>query len=177
MKLVTKAMALGLPGLLISLALIGVVWPAQAGDSEVSTSSSPPILVPAPAPSLEVIPTTLTLECEGAFTITIRNAGPNGSKLVISDLTMWHGYSQGWYGTGFSWDLSGIELPLTLKAGQGVRIPVSYSGRDQTFPSRLHLQIYSNAPNGQPYAFYTYFGLLCGTPTPPPTNTPQPSRG
>jgi hypothetical protein len=176
MKHVRKAMALGLLGLLILLSLLGAVWPAWAGGREVSTSSSPPLSATVPQPIIEVIPDTLTLECQGAFTITIRNAGPSGSKLVIRDILMWHGYSQGWYGDGFSWDLSGIELPLTLKAGESVRIPVSYSGYDQEFPSRLHLQAYSNAVNGQPYVFYTYFGLLCDTPTPTPTSTPPPLR-
>jgi len=176
MKRVRKVLVLGLLGLLILLSLLGAVWPARADESELDPSL-PPTAVTPPEPLIEVIPATRTIECQGNFTITIRNAGPNGSKLVIRDILMWHGYSQGWYGTGFSWDLSGIELPLTLKAGQGVRIPVSYSGYDQTFPSRLHLQVYSNAANGQPYVFHTYFGLLCGTPTPAPTNTPQPLRG
>ncbi len=129
----------------------------------------------APAPEIGVTPSSQSLGCQGAFTITVASAGPPGSTLEISALTLTHGYSQGYYGAGFSWDLDGITPPLSLPSGATVSIPVTFDATGQTFPSRLELRVDSNAANTA-HLFQVHFGAAqqaCeGTPTPTPTYTP-----
>ena len=87
-----------------------------------------------------------------------------------------HGYSQGDYGTGFSWDLSGIEFPVLLESGEHLVVPVSYAWYNQQFRSRLHVNVISGAREGSASA--VYFGTMdnCpSTPTPEATMTPSAS--
>ncbi len=127
---------------------------------------------------IAVEPREMTVTCEGAFGITVTSTGEE--PLRITQLSLQHGYSQGWYGTGFSWDTSHIELPVSLPGGASLVIPVSYSASGQDFPSRLHLTIDSSAHN-EPELFLTYFGESedCATPTATPmaTSTPAPCAG
>lgn len=119
-----------------------------------------------PGPQIFVAPTTLTISCEGRFEIRISNSGNSDGTLVITNLQLSNGYSQGEYGTGFTWDTSQIALPLQLPAGATVMIPVQY--REAGFPqSRLEVVIDSNAVNA-PHRFVVYHGTGCQTPTPTP---------
>jgi len=121
-------------------------------------------------PTIRVEPETLTLSCSGSFDIEVSNASPGDDTLEISFLAFHHGYSQGEYGTGFTWDTNQLTLPVSLARGESIALPVSYSGADQGFDSRLVLQIVSNARNNDETQFVTYHGRLCSTPT--PTRTP-----
>jgi len=124
-----------------------------------------------PGPEISITPSTLSLGCQGSFDITITNTGAPGTTLEISSLTLAHGYSEGFYGTGFSWDLSQITLPASLASGATLTITVAFSGADQIYPSRLELTCDSNAANA-PHLLLVYFGGsqdACGTPTPTPT--------
>ncbi|MBI1817633.1 MAG: Ig-like domain-containing protein [Deltaproteobacteria bacterium] len=113
--------------------------------------------------AIAVEPSSLTVSCSGEFTITIKSSGTADSTLVIAALKLDNGYSQGEYGSGFSWDTSAISLPLKLPSGTSVRIPVTY--HEQGWPqSRLELAIDSNAVN-TPHVFLAYHGTSCGTPT------------
>jgi hypothetical protein len=114
--------------------------------------------------AIAVEPSSLTVSCSGEFTITIKNSGAADSTLIIAALKLDNGYSQGEYGTGFSWDASAISLPMQLPSGTSVRIPVKY--HEQGWPqSRLELAIDSNAIN-TPHLFLAYHGTSCRTPTP-----------
>ena len=123
-------------------------------------------------PTIRVEPETLTLSCSGSFDIDVSNASPGDDTLEISFLSFHHGYSQGEYGTGFTWDTSQLIFPVSLARGQSITIPVSYSSVDQSFGSRLVLRIVSNARNNDETQFLAYHGRLCSTPTPTPTPTP-----
>jgi hypothetical protein len=115
-----------------------------------------------PGPRILVEPITAVLTCEGRLDIRIRNIGD--APLLISSIELSNAYSQGEYGTGFTWDASQIEGLKELAAGATVSIAVKY--REQGFPrSRLVLAIESNALNN-PHVFQTYHGTGCGTPTP-----------
>lgn len=127
---------------------------------------------PIPGPEISVTPSTFSLGCAGTFEITITNSGAPGTTLQISSLTLANGYSQGDYGTGFSWDLSHITLPASLASGASLAISVTFSAAGQFYPSRLELTCDSNAANS-PHVFQVYFGgaqTACSTPTPTPTS-------
>src|SRR5258708_1267583 len=100
-----------------------------------------PALTPTPAlpppPRLVAQPTSLTLPCAGGFDGHLANGGPPGTTVRITVLQIYHGYSQGDYGQGFSWETSGIQLPISLASGATLTIPVAYTP-DSRFPSRLH---------------------------------------
>jgi hypothetical protein len=134
-----------------------------------------------PGPEISITPSTVSLGCQGSFDITITNTGAPGTTLEISSLTLAHGYSQGDYGTGFSWDLSHITLPTSLESGAALTIPVTFNAADQIYPSRLELTCDGNAANA-PHLFVVYFGGsrdACGAPTPTPTpvwDHPTPSQ-
>jgi hypothetical protein len=124
-----------------------------------------------PGPEISITPSTLSLGCQGSFDITITNTGAPGTTLEITSLTLVHGYSEGFYGTGFSWDLSQITLPASLASGAALTIPVTFSAAGQSSSSRLELTCDSNAANA-PHLLLTYFGgtqNACATPTPTPT--------
>ena len=126
----------------------------------------------APEPEISITPSTVSLGCQGSFDVTITSTGAPGTTLEISSLTLAHGYSEGFYGTGFSWDLSQITLPASLASGATLTIPVTFSAAGQSSPSRLELSCDSNAANG-PHLLLVYFGGsqdACATPTPTPTN-------
>lgn len=133
---------------------------------------------PTPAPQISVTPAGLSLGCaRSSFDITITNAGAPGSTLQIRSLKLANGYSQGSYGTGFSWDLSHIVLPASLPAGGALTIPVTFSAAGQFDPSRLELRCDSNAANS-PHLLLVYYGggeRVCGTETPTPTATATPT--
>ena len=118
-------------------------------------------------PTIAVDPTTLTLLSDGSFTITVSNAGPPGEALEISYLHFHHAYSQGDYGTGFTWDTSHLSLPLLLQPGDAVAFAITYTA-GQLHGSRLVLQIVSNARNNYDTQYLAYFGRAAPTPTPTP---------
>ncbi len=124
-------------------------------------------------------PSWSALPCgDGAFTITIGNPGPTDDVLEISFLRFHHAYSQGDYGTAFTWNTSEITLPLSLARGECVTIPISYSSAGQRFDSRLVLQIVSNARNNRSTQYLAYQARLCPSATPSgpdPTATPTPT--
>lgn len=78
-------------------------------------------------------------ECSTSFDLRISNGGPPGSSYEVRNLSIWHGYSQGDYGRGFSWSLVGITFPVALQDGTAIVIPISYSA--ETFDSRLHVAV------------------------------------
>ncbi len=160
-----------------SAVLVAIFAVAQLG-SEAQADILNVVTTPlAPAPEISVTPPSLSLGCEGAFTITVASAGAPGSTLEISALALTHGYSQGYYGTGFGWDLDGVTPPVSLPNGATLAIPVTFSAFGQTFPSRLELRVDSNAANA-PQLFQVYLGAAqqaceaTPTPTPTPTHTP-----
>jgi hypothetical protein len=123
--------------------------------------------------AISIDPMTISVSCEATFDITIRSVGPPGTTLVITNLKLANGYSQGEYGQGFTWDSSNIPpLPFTLPSGASLRIPVAY--HVVGFPrSRLELFCDSNASNA-PHAFQVYHGWDCGMSDGTPTPTPAP---
>lgn len=121
--------------------------------------------------SIEISPNSgVSLACEGDGEVTITNSEPaGGDDVVIVALSAENSYSQGDYGTGFTSDLSGVELPLTLTPGEHVGFPVHYSAAGQTYPSRLTVQVRSTAGAG--FAV-PYRGKVAGCDDPTPTATP-----
>lgn len=133
-----------------------------------------------PTIAVERYPPGVSLTCSADFEIRLRNASEGDDVLYISFISLHHAYSQGDYGTDFSWDTSGIELPLMLSPGEFASIPVSYRGTG-LFDSRLVLQVVSNARNNSATQYLAYKGKRCPTPTPTgvtgtvtPTETPEP---
>ncbi len=132
--------------------------------------------------AVEIAPTSpVSLPCEGDGEVAIINSQPaGGDALTVAAILPSNSYSQGDYGTGFSWDLSHLELPLTLAPGERVAFPVHYSAAGQTFPSRLTVRLRSTASDGEGFGV-PYRGEIadCGAPTPTPTPTataPMPPR-
>jgi len=129
---------------------------------------------PTPIPSgaaILVEPSSQSISCAGSFTIRVTSTG--SAPLTITNLQLDNGYSQGEYGTGFSWDISQINLPATLPVGTTLAISVKYEERG--FPySRLQLLIDSNAVN-TPHLFLAYHGLPCLSPTPTPADYRSPT--
>ena len=117
-------------------------------------------------PVLHIEPQGARLTCAGALDLRISNTGPQGTRLLIDEVLFQHGYSQGYYGMGFRWDLSAIEFPVVLERGAAITIPVAYAA--DAFPSRLHVAITSNAVVSDPPSYGPYLGELCPTPTPTP---------
>ena len=121
--------------------------------------------------------TVVNLPCEGDGEVMIANADPPGGEaLTITEILPSNSYSQGDYGTGFSWDLDAIALPLTLEPGEQVVFPVHYSAAGQQYPSRLTVRLRSTARNADGNFAVPYRGLIegCAEPTPTPTPTPTP---
>jgi hypothetical protein len=107
--------------------------------------------------------------------VTISNSDPvGGEPLTITEITASNSYSQGDYGTGFTWDLSGIALPLVLAPGEQVVFPVHYGSDGQRYPSRLGVQLRSTARNVEGNFAVPYRGAIAGCATPSPTATPMP---
>jgi len=117
-------------------------------------------------PQLVVEPATLEIY-ESPYTYAINVSNGGGGELVVTEINLTHSYSQGLYGTGFDWDLSGVVLPATLEQpAPALIIPVTYDSSGQEFPSGLTISVKSNAGD-----FFTkHVGHLASTPT--PTNTP-----
>ena len=112
-----------------------------------------------------------SLPCEADATVTITNRSSD-EPLTITAILASNSYSQGDYGTGFTSDLSAIELPLTLAPGAQVSFPVHYSAAGQDFPSRLTVRVDSTAHNAGFAVPYRGPIAGCGAPTPTPTATP-----
>ncbi len=132
--------------------------------------------------TVQIAPTSpVSLPCEGDGEVAIINSEPAGGEaLTLAAILPSNSYSQGDYGTGFSWDLSHLELPLTLAPGERVAFLVHYSAAGQSFPSRLTVRLRSTASDGEGFGV-PYRGEIayCGLPTPTPTPTataPVPSR-
>lgn len=150
-------------------------------DPEPGCGYAGPTFTPVPTvagPVVEVDPRILPrLACGTDFDVTIANRGTDGSTLTITGITFAHGYSQGDYGRGFAWDVSGVSFPVALARDASIVIPMQYHG--DSYASRVHVTIYSDALNNDPFTSsyqVTYFGALCSTPTPTPaatTSTPQ----
>jgi hypothetical protein len=124
-----------------------------------------------------------SLDCAGHVDVTIANTAAPGDILTIVNVVLHHGYSQGEYGTGFSWDLSAIEIPTSLDGGQSLTIPVTYLARAGDFDSRLHVDVESGARSGTAsLVIHGHAGApfghpvdrSCGSPSPTPTHTPPP---
>lgn len=125
---------------------------------------------------VQVEPATGEVNCIETFDVTISNTGPPGEMLVVLGIDLHHGYSQGDYGTGFSWDLSQIEFPVLLESGGQFSVPVSFSWLGQQYPSRLHMNVVSGAREGAGSAVFRSRMDNCpSTPTPPATATPTPT--
>ena len=117
----------------------------------------------------------VSLPCEGDGEVRIGNADPiDGEALTITEIVPSNSYSQGDYGTGFSWDLDAIALPLTLEPGEQVAFPVHYSAAGQRYPSRLTVRLRSTARNADGNFAVPYRGLIAGCAEPTPTPTPSP---
>jgi len=159
--------------------------PTRSSPTPTSTpTASPPTPTPTSTPTaspptpttgaeISVVPSTASFGCLGSFDITITNTGAPGTTLVISSLTLAH-YTEGWDGTGFSWDLSQVTLPASLASGVTLTIPVTFSALGQWSPSRLQLTCDSNADNAR-HLVLEYFGgteAACWAPTSTPTPTP-----
>lgn len=117
----------------------------------------------------------VSLPCEGDGEVTIANADPiGGEALTITDILPSNSYSQGDYGTGFTWDLDHIALPLTLAPGEWITFAVHYSAVGQSFPSRLTVRLHGTARNTDGNFAVPYRGEIagCGEPTPTPTVLP-----
>lgn len=81
-------------------------------------------------------------QCRFSFELRVSNAGPVDSRYEIRSLSLWHGYSQGYYSQGFSWDLSDLtDLPIVVEQGEEIRIPLSFDATGLEFHSRLHIAI------------------------------------
>jgi hypothetical protein len=130
---------------------------------------------------VQIEASTNTFSCRGSFEITIGNVA-SGDTLVILGIDVWHGYSQGDYGTGFTWDLSHLDFPVSVEPGGHISFPLSYVAGE--VPSRLHVEVISGAPSGTARATYRAVrGDGCpstptpeNTATPTPTSTPTPQR-
>ena len=94
----------------------------------------------------------------------------SGDVTILEILTN-NSYSQGHYGTGFTSDLSAIDLPLTLAPGEEIAFPVHYSAAGQNFPSRLTVRVRSTASEDYQFGF-PYRGDIAGCVAPTPTPTP-----
>jgi hypothetical protein len=119
--------------------------------------------------------TVVNLPCEGDGEVMIANADPPGGEaLTITEILPSNSYSQGDYGTGFTWDLGAIALPLTLAPGERVGFPVHYGAAGQQFPSRLTVRLRSTARNVDGNFAVPYRGEIegCAAPTPTPTVLP-----
>ena len=143
---------------------------AYTGGYELWSRPAPDFAMIPLGGEIEVDPVGETLHCSGSFDITISNVDTSGESLLITRLDLHHGYSQGYYGTGFAWDLGGVELPLSLPSGESLFIPVSFSAAGQSFPSRLHLDLESGARNTddlESHGLIVYYGEIggCGEPT------------
>ncbi len=143
---------------------------AYTGGYELWSGPAPDFAMIPLGGEIEVDPVGETLHCSGSFDITISNVDTSGESLLITRLDLHHGYSQGYYGTGFTWDLGGVELPLSLPSGESLVIPVSFSAAGQSFPSRLHLDLESGARNTddlESHGLIVYYGEIggCGEPT------------
>lgn len=104
--------------------------------------------------SVRVEPAHATVACSGTFDVTITNDAPSEEMLVITGIDLHHGYSQGDYGTGFTWDLAHIRFPVYLASGEQLVLPLSFQGGTGDFPSRLHLAVRSGARVGDNTALY-----------------------
>lgn len=124
------------------------------------------------------------IQCAGQVEVTIRNLGAPGDRLAVTGVSLRHGYSQGEYGAGFSWDLSALGLPAMLDGGESLTFPVAYRALPEDYDSRLHVRVRSGARDG--VATIVLHGraggpygspreLSCGPPTPTPTPTAPPS--
>jgi hypothetical protein len=122
--------------------------------------------------TVEVAPNSgVSLGCEGDGEVTIRNSQPDGGEdLTIVAILPGNSYSQGDYGTGFTWDIRAIELPITLAPGEQIAFPVHYSAAGQSYPSRLTIRMRSTAGDSAGFAVPYRGAIGCGTPT--PTATP-----
>jgi hypothetical protein len=118
---------------------------------------------------IRIDPATATVQCAGSIAVTITNVGPPGETLVVIGIALAHGYSQGEYGRGFSWDLSQIHLPAFLASGESLTFPVSFASAPGDLPSRLYVNVVSGAENS---AMAVYHGRVDGCATPTPTTTP-----
>ncbi len=124
---------------------------------------------------VEFDPSGGTFNCSGSFDLTIRNIAPD-ETLVVLGISLWHGYSQGDYGTGFTWDLSHIDFPVFLESGEHISVPVSFGVGE--VPSRLHVEVVSGArfdTGGGVYRAVRGGDACPSTPTPPATSTPTPT--
>lgn len=119
---------------------------------------------------------TVLLPCTADVEVLLGNDEPAGGEaLTITEILPSNSYSQGDYGTGFTWELDDLELPLTLAPGESVAFPVHYRATGQSFPSRLTLQLRSTGRNGLDFAVPYRGGVAdCESPTPTPTVTPGP---
>jgi hypothetical protein len=108
---------------------------------------------------VEISPANLSLECSSTFEVSIRNTGALGDTLVILDVLLHLHYGEGVYGTEFSWDLSQVEFPALLDAGEQITFPVTFQAGGR-FPSGLTVIVISGARGGTVSAFY--FGHNAG---------------
>jgi hypothetical protein len=104
---------------------------------------------------LELAPAGRTSNCSDAFDVIIANRTEVGESLTILGIDFHFHYGGGVYGQDYIWDLSGIDFPLTLAAGEELRFPIRYPGRGR-FPSRLSITVISGARTGS--AGTAYFG-------------------
>lgn len=152
-------------------------WCREAGDILDTTTDADgmPLTIvhgTPTSPEVTVEPEGLYLPCgDQSFDITITSSGPPGDELVIGGLSFHHAYSGGEYGTDFRWNLDDFTFPLTLPSGSSLTIPIRYASPPGTHPSRLVLEVFSNAVNELPYL--AYHGRSCEMM--PPTRTPTPT--
>ena len=145
-----------------------------ASLSSFVTARSPAVDIGLPAIGgiVQVDPSGNTVQCAGAFDVTVTNGGPPGETLVIIDIDLSHQLIEGDTGQGFTWDLSGIDFPVSLASGESVVVPITFHGSDQGLSSRLSLDVVSGARETERGV---YRGTLVGCPaTPTPTNTVPP---
>jgi hypothetical protein len=123
--------------------------------------------------SIAIAPATdIDLGCEGDGPVTITNSQPvDGEDVTVVAISAENSYSQGDYGTGFTADLSQIDLPRTLAPGEQIAFSVHYSAAGQSYPSRLTVRVRSTAGDAQGFAV-PYRGDVVGCSEATPTPTP-----
>jgi hypothetical protein len=163
-----------LPEYIVEVDAYGEVEESDEGNNIRTVVVTPnAICTPTPTPSGELtidVPSNQFV-CAAEFDITFANTSAD-EPLVIHSIAFHHGYSQGFYSTGFS-VLNADEIigngqdqiingPIVLASGESFVIPVRY--RAGANNSRLHVT--PDVSTGeQPHAGFILYGYVCPTPT------------
>jgi len=111
---------------------------------------------------VRIDPHEMHIDCSGTFTVTITNVGPDNETLVILGIGLYFHYGEGVYGTAFTADLSAVQFPVLLAAGEQLSFPMTFSAGGE-FPTLLDLNVISGAPDGGDVDYYGGFQPCGGT--------------